>query len=91
MSETYEPFDSEEDDDLYLKEPKSIRNFIEALNIFAKYTQEGFEETYFCQAEHDELFIHVEQETLHPNSPDGKRLRALGFHPSEVETWAYFT
>lgn len=87
----YEPFDPDKNDELYLTEPKSIRNFIEALNIFAKYTEDGMEETYFSQAEHDELFIHVEQETLHPNSPDGKRLRALGFHAGTVGTWAYFT
>ena len=86
----YEPYD-EENDELFLKEPKSIKGFIEALNIFSKYWEDGVDETYFCQAENDELYIHVDIEKLHPNSPDGKRLRMLGFHPSDVETWGYYT
>ena len=81
-------------DDLYMSAPesKSIKGVIEALTIFAKYTEKGINERYFCGAEHDELYIYVDIEKLTPESPDGQRLQALGFHPSsEVETWSYFT
>lgn len=92
--EIYEPFDADEDDDIYMSasESKSIRGFVEALNIFSRYLDKGLDETFFSGAEHDVLYLYVDPEDLHPNSSDGKRLRALGFHPdTDVESWAYFT
>ena len=79
-------------EDLYMKDPdsKTLKGFIEALNIFAKYMGKGINEPYFCGAEHDEIFIYVGTDTLPEESPDGARLRELGFHVSE-DSWAYFT
>ena len=82
----------ENDEDLYMTAPeaKSIKGFIEALNIFSKYMGKGTNETYFCGAEHDELHLHVGTDDLPKESPDGRRLQALGFHESE-DAWAYYT
>jgi hypothetical protein len=84
----------EEDDALYLKakEAQTIKGFIEALNIFAKYTDKGIDESFFCGAEHDELYMYVELEKLSTKSEDGKRLLQLGFHADkESGNWAYYT
>jgi hypothetical protein len=83
---------TDEENQSYMMAPesKSIRGFIEALNIFAKYMEKGFYEQYFCGAEHDELHIYVETDTLPKDSPDGRRLIALGFHVNN-DCWAYFT
>jgi hypothetical protein len=82
----------ENDEDLYLTAPEanSIKGFIEALNIFSKYMEKGTNETYFCGAEHDELYLYVGTDDLPEESPDGRRLRALGFRKSE-DAWAYYT
>jgi len=88
----YEPYDPEEGEDLYMKDPESqsIKGFKEALDIFAKYAKKGDLERFFCGAEHDIIYMYTDTDTLHPNSPDGKRLRELGFHVSD-DAWAYFT
>ena len=71
---------------------KTVAGFIEALQIFAKHMKGGMQESYFCSAEHDELFIHVGFDEIDPGSEDGHRLNALGFHASlDTETWSYFT
>jgi len=84
----------EDEDDLYMKAPEanSIKGFIEALNIFAKYVEKGIDEPYFCGAEHDELHIYVKTDDLPEDSPDGRRLSELGFHTNgETDSWGYFT
>jgi hypothetical protein len=76
----------------YMADPlaKSIGSFIEALNIFAKYTEKGLNQRFFFGAQHDEINVYVGTDDLSPDSDDGKRLIELGFHESE-EAWAYFT
>ncbi len=75
--------------DLNYHNYKSIAGFIEALQIFACYFENGLDHTYFISAEHDTLFG--------PNmpiadSPQGKRLQELGWHrDDDYVCWAYFT
>lgn len=72
---------------------KSVTGFIEALNLLAKYMDEGIETKYFCGAEHDALYIYTGDGGLpEEESEDGLRLSELGFHWDEdVEGWSYFT
>jgi hypothetical protein len=88
----YEPYDEETSHDTYMSDPtsKSIKGFIEALNIFSQYADKGEDERFFFGAEHDIIYMCVDTKVLHPNSPAGIRLRELGFHIDD-EDWAYFT
>jgi hypothetical protein len=81
-----------ETEDLYMTAPeaKSIKGFIEALNIFAKYFDKGMNKTFFCGAEHDELHFYMDTDTLPEDSADGRRLQELGFHCGD-NMWEYFT
>lgn len=82
------------DEDLYMSDPKSksIAALIEALAIVAKYAQNGLEERWPVQAEHDVLYLKLDLEKVPEDSEDGRRLIALGFHAEEdVDSWAYFT
>lgn len=85
---------SETTDGMYMKDPraKSVEGFIEGLGILAKHMEDGLAETFFCGAEHDELFIYVSGEALPEESEDGLALVRLGFHYSEdADSWSYFT
>ncbi len=67
---------------------KSVAGFIEALQIFACYFENGLDQAYFMSAEHDILFG-PEMPIL--DSPQGRRLEELGWHWNDDYDWAYFT
>lgn len=81
-------------EDVYMSAPesKSIKGYIEGLQIIAKYLDEGEDSKFFCNAEHDVIGLSLSTETLPVDTEDGARLYALGFHPSsDLEYWQYFT
>lgn len=80
-------------EDNYMKDPraKTVEAFIAGLNILAKYMKCGLQESYFCTAEHDEIFIFVGLDDCPPVSDDGIELQKLGFHASSADNWGYFT
>jgi hypothetical protein len=79
-------------DETYMTDPraKTIEGFIVALQIFAKYTKDKLQESYFCGAEHDVLYMYVDTDAV--SEEDAALLDKLGWHKDEsAETWAYFT
>ena len=67
---------------------KSVAGVIEAFQIFAKYLENGLNQQYFFEGQHDKIFVYVDPEKLLPQSDDGKRLIALGFYPNlELDNW----
>ena len=80
--------------DLYTtaEEAKSVKGFIEGLQILAKYMPKGMDTKFFLGAEHDILYLGISTEDIGPKSEEGKRLSALGFHiDSDLGDWAFFT
>lgn len=76
----------------YMEDPraKTVGGFIAALEILAKYLEEGTDTKYFINAEHDCLYSDVSDKDCPEDSEDGCLLTALGWHIDE-ECWAYFT
>ncbi len=71
---------------------KTIRGFIEALRIIAKYSPMGLDEVFFLQAEHDIIYSDISDEIMPEASVDGRRLQELGWHVNiEMDVWAYRT
>jgi hypothetical protein len=68
---------------------KNIAGFIEALQIFACYLENGLEHEFAINAEHDEIYG---PDMPIPDSPQGRRLKELGWHRDKGQDyWAYFT
>ncbi len=71
---------------------KTIATFRQALNIFAKYEEEGENASYIFDAEHDIIYSHLSTETVPDDSADGAILLEIGWHvDSEIDMWAYYT
>jgi hypothetical protein len=71
---------------------RSITNFIEALKIFAKFEKNGFDTSFFFEAEHDQIFSHISPEQVPTDSEFGKLLTSYGWHiDSNANVWSYFT
>jgi len=68
---------------------KSIKGFILALEIMAKYL--GEVKKYFLDAEHDEIYSDLSAEDCPEDSEDGKMLDELGWFVGEFGNWDYFT
>lgn len=68
----------------------TIKEFIEALEIIAKYSPNGLDEAYFLESEHDTISSHIDTNTVSWESLDGQRLEELGWHVN-MDTWMYFT
>jgi hypothetical protein len=70
-------------------EAKTIRGFIEALQILATAIPDGLDAKYTMDSEHDVLWS---DGNIALDSEAGKRLMLLGWHfDEEVDRWAYFT
>lgn len=69
---------------------KTLKDFIESLNIMAKYAKDGLDTTYFFNAEHDQIYSGLTEEQVSEESEDGKRLTSLGWFIDE-ECWSMFT
>lgn len=66
-----------------------FENFVKGIEIFKKYISS--EETSFCAAEHDVLYIGPPGE-IEVSDDDKQSLLALGFSESEeFECWEFFT
>jgi hypothetical protein len=61
---------------------------IQAFEIFAKYCPKGLAESNMLGADHDEIYVYVSQNTLDPESEDGKLLKKLGFKPHDGGNWS---
>jgi hypothetical protein len=79
-------------DDIFLTDPraKTVEGMIAGLTILATHMEKGMQERYFCGGENYVLHIYVRVGDCPEDSPDGQKLRALGFH-TEDDGWAYFT
>ena len=70
---------------------KTYAGLIEAVNIFAKYTEEGLGKKYAFQAGHDIIYFYTD-EPIAQDAEDGVRLNQLGFlWDEDAECWGYFT
>lgn len=89
----------DESDALYMKAPeaKSVRGFIEALGILAKYMDKGLDSAHFSGADHDVFYVQTRSNEDYEAEPaesseDGRRLIALGWHfDGDTDGWAYYT
>lgn len=71
---------------------KTIAAFRHALDIFAKYEEEGENASYIFNAEHDIIYSTLSTETVSEDSADGAILLELGWHAdAEIDMWAYYT
>ena len=71
--------------------PRSIAAFVRALQILAKYEDEGMDSAYFLEADHDIIYSHL-HDTCNVSKEDAKELIALGWHfDDSVDVWAYNT
>jgi hypothetical protein len=61
-----------------------MKDLIEALTIFLKYSQEMHPTT----CEHDELFVHVDPADV--SDADKRRLAVLSFHENEIGGFSSF-
>ena len=68
----------------------TIRGFIQALQIMAKYTKNHLDESHFLDAQHDEIYTYLTIEQLPENSQDGLRLQQLGWF-EDCDYWSTFT
>lgn len=65
----------------------NLKNIIETLQIVSKYCDP---EKSWCQAEHDELYLPLENEAA-ISAEDAALLEYLGAHKSDVDCWRIFT
>lgn len=59
----------------------TYKEFIECIEIFAKYSKEGLDSYAAISAEHDEFWMGVDPEKV--SEEDNKRLEELGW----IESW----
>ncbi len=87
MSDSYERLEEH-----YIKEDKTLNNFIEGLQILKKYMKK---DTYVLQGEHDAIFVYTNNLPENfENSVEEIRLAELGFLLAEdidEQTWRYYT
>lgn len=69
----------------------TIKAFIEALQIMAKYAKNGPDTTYFLEGQHDQILVYLTVEQLPEYSDDGKKLQALGWFVDDGCYWMRFT
>lgn len=72
------------------KDAATIKAFIEALQIMAKYAKNGPDTTYFLEGQHDQILVYLTVEQLPEYSDDGKKLQALGWFVDDGY-WMRFT
>ena len=65
----------------------NLKNIIETLQIVSKYVEP---EKHWLQAEHDELFLCISNDTPISNE-DAARLEELGARKSSADCWSLFT
>lgn len=65
-----------------------IRDWFLALDIFAKYQENGYDEAYIIGADHDIIFFWTNAGDIDEDSTDGKMLLSLGFHIHNSGSWA---
>lgn len=69
----------------------TILNFIKGFELLGPHYSEGFETTYFLEAEHECIYTHISVEQLPLESVEGKLLSEYGFDVDECDVWIYRT
>lgn len=71
---------------------RNIENFIAGVTILSEYYKDGLKESYFMEAEHDEVFFHITLDEIPVKSKNGRKLIDLGFSPDDdIDVWKYST
>lgn len=68
----------------------TIADWIAALNIFARNHEDGLEAKYVISSEHDEIFFHLNEDTVPEESEDGQELTTLGFSVNDFGCWSRY-
>lgn len=71
---------------------RTVEGFIEGLRILAKHSKDGLKARSFLEAEHDEVYLHLDAEDVPEDSEDGLLLQSLGFfYDANPGCWNWFT